>query len=210
MSESDAPFPFTAALSVCIDFTNPHAYLAIEPTRALEGRLGMVVDWLPVRVAPLARPTPACADDDRGTRHRRIRALYVEQDLARYAQARGITLGDIYRDDDTTRASIGLLWLRRHAPARAGAYVARIFDLVWQQSVDVTQPTVIDAALAAVGGQTAGFAAYAAATGGAELSELQRGLVVAGIFNVPAYVVAGEVFYGRQHLPLVESWLVRR
>jgi 2-hydroxychromene-2-carboxylate isomerase len=210
MSQPDTSFAFTAVLSVCIDFTNPHAYLAIEPTRALENRLSIVIDWLPVRVAPLERPAPARAGDARGTRHRRIRALYSEQDLARHVQARGITLGNIYRDDDTTRAAIGLLWVRRHAAARAGAYVARIFDLVWQERADIAQPAVVESVLAGLGVRTASFAAFAGTVGAAELSGVQRGLGAAGIFNVPAYVLDGEVFYGRQHLPLLESLLLSR
>jgi 2-hydroxychromene-2-carboxylate isomerase len=53
----------------------------------------------------------------------------------------------------------------------------------------------------------AGFTTWARSSGLAQLAELQAALQSAGLFNVPAYVVEDDVFYGRQHLPMVE-WLL--
>ena len=92
------------AIAVCIDFKSPQAYLALAPTRALEARLGIAFDWRPFLVPPLSPPRAARADDDRGARHRRMRAEYLARDLARTAAARGLALGDLYRAPDTTAA----------------------------------------------------------------------------------------------------------
>ncbi len=36
-----------AQLAVYIDLKSPYAYLAIEPTRAMAGALGIAIDWRP-------------------------------------------------------------------------------------------------------------------------------------------------------------------
>jgi 2-hydroxychromene-2-carboxylate isomerase len=98
---------------VAIDFASPAAYLAVEPTRALESRLGRAFEWLPFSVPPLPKPKPASPDEDRGTRHARIRAEYLARDLRRYAESRGLELGDLHREPDVSAACLGVLWLRR-------------------------------------------------------------------------------------------------
>jgi 2-hydroxychromene-2-carboxylate isomerase len=190
-------------IAVCVDWKSPYAWLALEPTRALEARLGARFDWRPFVIPPLTRPAQARSDEDRGARHRRVRAEYLARDLERYAAARGLALGDPYRDVDTTLAALGLLWLRHEAPERAADYVARGFELVWKEGANVADPAVIEAAL---GAHAAGFREYAAGPGRDELAASQRELAEAGAWSVPAYLVDGEPFLGRQHLPMVR-WL---
>ena len=154
--------------------------------------------------APLSRPRPIGVGDDRSARHRSIRAAYVARDLERYARARALELRDLYRSPDVTRASLGLLWLRREAPQLAGDYVARVFELLWQRDADVAGAAVVESAL---GRDPSAFRAWAAKEGALELAANQRELVEAGAWNVPAYLLHGEVFIGRQHLPMLE-WLL--
>ena len=187
--------------AVCVDFGNAHAWLAVEPTRALEARLGTAFDWLPLAVPPLVRPTPERDGDDRGTRHRRFRARYFENDLRRYAASRGLELGDLYRAPDTRLASLALLFVR------SGAFAARVFELEWREGADISKPEVIDAALKQVGVGTEAFREFAAGEGPGQLAALQSELETLGLYTVPAYLVAGEAFLGRQHLPMVE-WLL--
>ena len=105
------------APAVCIDFKNPKAYLALRPTYALEDELGIAFDWWPALVSPMSRPSEEQPREDRGTRHRRIRAQYYERDIRRYASVYGLQLGDLHRNPDATVASIGLLWVKQFAPA---------------------------------------------------------------------------------------------
>jgi 2-hydroxychromene-2-carboxylate isomerase len=190
------------AIRVAIDFKSPAAYLAIEATRALERRLGLVFDWVPIDVPGLARPTPAAPGDDRGTRHRRVREEYFLNDLRRYAAARGLDLGDLSREPDTTTASLGLLWLRRRAHAIVGDYVTRVFDRMWGENAEV-DVGFVEQSLA---GHAGGFRSYVTDDGPRELEALRAELVAAGVWKTPAYLVAGDLFIGREHLPMVE-WL---
>jgi 2-hydroxychromene-2-carboxylate isomerase len=201
-----APFEFAAPLTVAIDFKSPFAYLAVAPTRALEIRLGFTADWVPLLVAPLMPPEPATRGDDRGTRHRRMRATYFARDLERYAQARGIDLADVHRPLDVALAAAGLAWLRGHDRTRTGAYVERTFSRIWQPNPANVGVADVAGLLGEVGADGQRFAADLAGAL-AELADMQARLAAAGLFSVPSYVVAGDVFVGRQHLPMVE-WLL--
>jgi 2-hydroxychromene-2-carboxylate isomerase len=189
-------------IRVVIDFASPAAYLAVEPIRALEARLGHAFEWLPFTVTPLKRPTPARPDDDRGTRHTRIRAEYLARDLHRYAKSRGLELGDLYRERDGSSAALGLLWLRRRAPALAGDYATRVFDRIWREDA-VADLSFVERLL---GNEAAGVRAYAEDDAPRELAALRAELATTVGWIVPAFLVGDEVFLGRQHLPIVE-WL---
>jgi 2-hydroxychromene-2-carboxylate isomerase len=190
------------AIGIAIDFKSAAAYLAIEATRALERRLGLAFDWLPIELPGPVRPAPAAPGDDRGTRHRRIREEYLANDLRRYAAARGLDLGDVSREPDTTNASLGLLWLRRRAPALVGDYVTRVFDRIWQENAEVDLGFVEQS----LGGHTGAFRSYVMDDGPRELECIRAELAAAGVWKTPAYLVAGDLFIGREHLPMVE-WL---
>ncbi|HTO71259.1 MAG TPA: DsbA family protein [Myxococcota bacterium] len=190
-------------IAVCVDFKSPHSYLAFEPTRALERRLGIDFAWWPLVLPALPRPKPASPGDDRGARHRRARAEYLARDIARYAEARGLALGDVHRDVDTTLPAQALLFLRQTASERAGAFCARVFELVWKENANPADTSAIEAALGSASG---GFRAYLERDAARELAENARALAEAGVWSVPAYLVDGDVFIGRQHLPMLE-WL---
>jgi len=185
-------------VTVCVDFKSPLAWLAIAPTRALEARLGTRFDWRPRSVAPLPRAQPLGPHATRGERHRSIRAAYWERDLARYAESQGLHLRDPYREIASERPSLALLFLRRHAPERAGEFTARAFEALWQH----------DAERAPVDSLGSEFEDWARKDGPEELAANEAELAALGVWNVPAYLVGGELFLGRQHLPMVE-WLVR-
>jgi 2-hydroxychromene-2-carboxylate isomerase len=82
-----------------------------------------------------------------------------------------------------------------------------MFELVFVRGGDPAAPRVVEQAVAELGGDAGAFREYAAREGRAELAELQRELAAAGLFSVPAYLTGGEVFLGRQHLPMLE-WLL--
>lgn len=191
-------------LPVAIDFKSPQAYLAIAPTYAIADKLGVTVDWLPVILSPGAIPPTG---DDRASRHRRTRGEYLERDVARYAADRGVEIDGFQRHRDSTLASLGLLWAKRPGAQVARKYVERVFERYGSQSLDIENERAIAALLAEVGAPSAGFEAFAKDEGRAELARIQSELRAAGVFEVPTYLIDGEPFIGRQHLPLIRSML---
>ena len=196
-----------ASPTVCIDFKNPKAYLAVRPTCALEDEFGVRFDWLPLIVSPIARPQAGGFNDDRGTRHRRIRAQYYEHDIRRYARLYGLDLKDLYRNPDTSIASIGLLWMNERSPSTRRAYVDAVFQRCWDQQLNIEDPAAIGALLSEVGADLVGWDVWLLGRGREMLDATSTRLREAGLFDVPGYIVDGEVFFGRQHLPMI-GWIL--
>lgn len=195
-------------LPVVIDFNSPQAYLAIGPTCALADELGITIDWQPLVVAP-SKKSAADSGQDRGARHRRFRADYLERDIVRYAADRGLSIGErLNRSKDSTFAAIGLLWAKRQGPLLARSYVERVFNRYWQEDLDIEDERSIRTLLAEIHAPASGFDAYAREEGRAELARIRSELRDAGVFEVPTYLVEGDTFLGRQHLPLVRSRLL--
>ncbi len=206
---ANAPaFEFDAPLSVCVDVKHPQVYLALGPVRALGDELGVTIDWLPFPAPPM-KPPPAPAAD-RGTRHRRVRARYQEMDLLRYAAAQGLTLRDPYRREDSTLASLGLLWLRERAPHQCAEYLRRTCAGLWAGALDIESAAALGRILSGLDERPQDFLSFVAGRGPEALAQLRERLVAAGVFGVPSLVVEGEVFVGRAHLPMVRWRLTGR
>jgi len=195
-------------VTVCIDFKNPRAYLAKDPTFALEDELKLTFDWQPVQLSAFtARPAPARDDDDRGVRHRRVRAQYQERDLRRYAGRAGLPLGDIYRNPDSSVACMGLLWTKTQSHAVARRYIDVVFARYWSEALDIEDPSAIAAVLREIGGDADGWKDYVFVAGRTAFADAQQRFTDAGVFDVPAYLVDGDIYFGRQHLPMIR-WIL--
>lgn len=206
-AEDAAPYAFRAPLAVCLDVRHPQAYLALAPVQSLAAELGIAVEWLPFPVRPPQGPPPVTAGDDRGTRHRRARALFQARDVAVHAGLQGLTIEQPFRTGDATAASLGHPWLRDRAPEVVPAYLARLFERFWRGSLDAASSGAIAGLLSELGQPAAEYERFAGGAGPAELESLRAALVAAGVFTVPSLVAAGEVFVGRAHLPMVR-WLL--
>lgn len=192
-------------LIVVVDFKQPQSYLALAPTLELAASCGVAIDWRPFVARPSARPSAPSPGDDRTARHLRFRALYFERDLRRYAEAAGLELGDVYRSPDSSVAGMGLLFAAR-ALGRSGAgeYVARVFDGYWRGALDLEDVVALRGVLSAL------HADGAALEPDRLREDFERSvseLYQAGVVTAPAYVLGGEVFIGRAHLPMVR-WLL--
>jgi 2-hydroxychromene-2-carboxylate isomerase len=198
-----------STLGVAIDFKSPQAYLAVAPTCALADEIGITVDWQPLLVSP-PRVAPAVSGDDRGARHRRIRADYLERDIERYAADRGLVLAESGRRKDSTLAAIGLMWAKHQGPSHARRYVERVFERHWRGELDIEDERSIGAVLTEIGAPLSGFGSFVASEGREELTRIQSELRERGLFEVPTYLVNDDLFLGRQHLPMIRSLLSAR
>ena len=66
---------------------------------------------------------------------------------------------------------------------------------------------MIHAVLEEAGADMAGFSAYLAGEGREELERICRAAEASGVFGVPSFVVNGELFWGREHLPDIRVML---
>ena len=66
---------------------------------------------------------------------------------------------------------------------------------------------MIEAVLSEAGADIAGFTGYAAADGPREIARISRDAEERGVFGVPSFIVDGELFWGREHLPDIRDLL---
>ncbi|HLI78512.1 MAG TPA: DsbA family protein, partial [Candidatus Binataceae bacterium] len=173
-------------------------------TCAMADELGIEIDWLPMVTGQSPAPPTG---NDRGARHRRIRADYLDRDVARYAAARGLEIRGFDRHRDSSLAALGLLWVKRQSPQLTRTYIDRVFERYGRDALDIADENAIRALLEEIGAPISGFEAFAKDEGRTELARIQSELRDAGAFEVPTYLLNGEVYLGRQHLPRIRSML---
>jgi 2-hydroxychromene-2-carboxylate isomerase len=194
------------ALIAAIDFASARSYLAIKPTCELADRLGIEIAWEPM-VVEVKPPKPASRTDDRGLRHRAIRAEYVARDLARYLADRGIVGRDLNQQADSTAAAITLLWLNREAKHLARRFVETIFERYWHDELKLEDEAALRRVLEEIGAPLNGYESFIKEEGPRALAEVRSRLENVGVLDGPSYLVGDEVFLGREHLPLIQDRL---
>ena len=196
-----------SALCVVLDVRHPLAHLALRPAIDLTRELAIDVDWLPLAGEPLRAPTAPRPDDDRGIRHRRHRARMIAREIAIYARAQGLVLRDPYRSGPSEAARLAWLWVRERAPGSLPAFLAELFRRYGSLELDPGSLADVVDLLRTQGLPSRDFDAWAGCEGLREAERVSRALREAGVFQTPAYVLDGEVFLGRQHLPMIR-WML--
>lgn len=207
------PLRSSAPLIVYLDVKSPYAFVAKDPTRALGEELGIEIDWRPLTL-DIPSYLGSARLDDRGRVAESDRSpeqwtavRYAYRDARRYAALNGYTLRGTVKIWDTSLAHIAMMWAGRQGAGALRRYVDLVYERFWRRELDVEDLAVLRAALAEAGAATGGFDAFASGEGRAEHDAMQARIFDAGIFGVPSYVVDGELFFGREHLPRVR-WLL--
>ena len=187
-------------IEFAFDFASSASLLALKPTQALAEELGVGIAWRPFPTdAPRAVPRQS-AEESVAERHARVRAEYHAKDFARYAKVQGIEVRRAATAADTTLASIACLQARRHGVE--GAFVAHVFREFWAGRLNIEEREAVAEALAEVGGGVLDAEPLRA-----EYDAERQALAERGVYAVPTYLVAEQLFTGRQHLPMIR-WLL--
>lgn len=191
-----------------IDFKSPQARLALGPTLAAAEETGAAIDWRPFHLKP--RPERREADPaSRGARHRRARADYRRWELGFYARSQGIEWVHPEAEFDSFAANAGLAWMNRQegGASQCDDYVNRVFTEVWAGRMDPSNRSAVEAAIVCAGGDGKGFGRFLEEQAEAELTSAADEVRALGAGDVPAYIVGGELYIGRAHLPVIRWWL---
>ena len=100
-----------------------------------------------------------------------------------------------------------MLYAKRQEDAVLRRYHDTIFERFWKRELDIEDVGVICGVLAEAGADPAGFPDYSAGPGRAEVDGICHAAEAIGVFGVPTFVLAGEVFWGREHLPEIRDML---
>ena len=206
------PLRSDSPLIVYMDFKSPYAYLAKDPTWQLESDFGIEIDWRPLTLnIPSFLGSAKVNDAGRVVEQNRTPrqwqgVRYAYMDAKRYARLKDIKVYGPKKIWDSSLAGIGMLWTRSEK-ATLRRYMDIVYERFWRRELDIEDAALMTAAVAEAGGDGAGFADYLAGEGRAAHDALQAQLHPCGVFGVPTYVVADEIFFGREHLPMVR-WLL--
>ncbi len=213
MTDRFDPFVSASPLIVYLDIKSPYAYLAMDPTAEIADEIGIDVDWRPLTLdIPSYLGSARLGEQDEVVEQDRSEeqwaaVKYAYRDCRRYAALRDSTVRGTVKIWDTSIAHIGWMW----AKARGESVLRRYLDLVyrpfWRRELDVEDPQVIAALLEQAGAGAAGFEAFLGGGGQVEHDAMQTAIFDAGIFGVPSFVVQGELFFGRENLPMVR-WIL--
>lgn len=201
-------------LIVYIDFKSPYAYIAKDPTRELAAALNIAVDWRPLTLNIPSYLGSARLDnagkvvESNRSPQQWSGVKYAYKDARRYASLRSLTLRGTTKIWDTSLAHIGFLWAKRQSDAALARYIDIVYERFWKRELDVEDPSVVRAVLVEAGVRVDGFDDYRATDGRTQHDQMQSAIFEAGVFGVPGYIVDGEYFFGREHLPRI-AWTLR-
>jgi 2-hydroxychromene-2-carboxylate isomerase len=100
-----------------------------------------------------------------------------------------------------------MLYAKRQEDAVFRRYHDTIFGRFWKRELDIEDVGVISGVLAEAGANPAEFPDYSAGPGRAELEAVCHAAEAIGVFGVPSFVLDGELFWGREHLPEIREML---
>jgi 2-hydroxychromene-2-carboxylate isomerase len=209
--ETRMPEPRT--ITVYSDYKSPYAYLAKDLAYELERDFPVRLDWLPY-VLDISSFLGSARVDGEGrvieeerNAHQWRRVRYSYMDCRREANRRGLVIRGPQKIWDSTLAACGMLHAKRQGDAVLRRYHDIVFERFWKRELDIENPDIVGAVLAEAGVEKAGFATYAADKGRREVEEICRAAETIGVFGVPTFVIDGELFWGREHLPDIHAML---
>lgn len=182
-------------MRIYIDFKSPAALLAMEPTLALSEKLGLRFEYLPFRTSqfPIPEEKP---EETRGETHRRVRAIARRNTYQKYAAIQGTDLKFPNEPGETDLALAALLYVQP-SPDK---FIKAAFSAYWSEGQDLNDRDLVHRLLSAEG--------FGADKYLGELEQIYQEAEEIGIIDAPTYVVDGQIFLGREHLPWIETLLV--
>ncbi len=188
-------------IKLYFDYKSPFAYLAKDEAYTLEKDYQVIIEWLPY----VLNIPEALGDLQTRTQQqwRKIRYLYL--DARRWANKKGLVVRGPQKIFDSSLAAIGMLYAQKQGTFRP--YHDLVYERFWRRELDIEDQNVIAAVLTEVGASADGFLAYLNGAGRADLAAIQQRAEADEIFGVPIFIVAGEMFWGHDRVPLLREKL---
>jgi 2-hydroxychromene-2-carboxylate isomerase len=202
----------TQTITIYTDYKSPYAYLAKDLAYQLEGEGRVHLDWRPYILDIPSYLGSARVDaagnvvEESRNAHQWRRVRYSYMDCRREARKRGLTIRGTQKIWDSTLASAGMLFAQIAGHAEFRRYHDMVFERFWRRSLDIESADDLAAVLCEAGARGSEFLAQCDALREA-VSSISRAAESAGVFGVPTFVLDGEIFWGREHLPDIRARL---
>ena len=183
------------------DFVSPFAYLGSIAIERLAAELGRKVEWRPVLVGVTvlkimeSKPLPEIP----------LKGPYLKRDLERLCAWFGVEVPrHALAKVSSVSACEAFLAIAQCDPDGAKRFAQAVFERLWREGRDISAPADF-ADLARRHGLENGELGTPASR--ARLRSAVNGAVERGVFGVPSFVADGELFFGNDHLWMLEHWL---
>ena len=200
-------------LILYLDIKSPYAYLAKDQAKELERHFGVHIDWRPLNLniqsflgSAQVNEKREVIEQDRTPRQWQA-VRYAYYDVKRYSRLRDVLVYGPRKVWDTTNAHLGWLFAKDQSREAMMHYLDDVYERFWKRAFNPEDLDEVEAALRVVGCDTSGFGDYVRGEGTKQLAALQAGITECGIFGVPTFVVDDEIFFGREHLPMI-YWIL--
>lgn len=191
-------------LTVYMDYKSPYAYLALQPTRDLAAEFGLKLDWMPYSL----RIEDYLGAVDTRNAHQWRRVKYSYMDARRLANDRGMIVRGPQKLFDSSIAHMGMLFATSCGDDVVERYHDIIFEGFFKRELNIEILDHVLDALSKAGASSQDFQEFLTGPGPALLdTTLKDAEDRLGIFGVPTFVLADEIFWGGERLALVRSRL---
>jgi 2-hydroxychromene-2-carboxylate isomerase len=205
--------PQLQTIVVYTDYKSPYAYLAKDPTYELARDFPVRLDWRPYILdipsylgsARVDAAGQVLEENRNGHQWRRVRYSYM--DCRRQARKRGLTIRGTQKIWDSSLAAAGMLFAQRAGADVFRRYNDMVFERFWQRALDIEDTDAIATVLSEAGCADAAAFGSQADTLRAEVAAISRAAEADGVFGVPSFIVGGELYWGREHLPDIRDVL---
>jgi len=187
------------------DFISPYAFIGSVAIERLAKRLGRDVEWRPILIGITIlkimgmKPLPQYP----------LKGPYLKRDMERLSEWFDVPIRHhCLTGINSLLASRAYLHLRESDAERAKPFAQAIFRRLWIDGTDITQLEDILDVARSLDIDPARLEASLAAEGSKEMlrSVVDAG-VETGVFGVPTFHADGELFWGNDHLWMLEHWL---
>lgn len=183
-------------LGIFFDPLSAPSWLALRPTLNLLERLHLNADWQPFTTPQPRRLAPQI-DESVSQRHQRVRQAYRDRDQERYAAWQGIALQTPITAVDRPLLDYSLLLANDNGIA--ASFLTHVGDHYWSGKSAPIDLGWLGRAL-----RVDDLQENFLAEGEMRLAAARAQVDELGIFDAPVYLVEGELYVGRQHLPAIE------
>lgn len=203
----------TDVISFYINFSELASWLTLKPLMKLIEETGVEVEMLPVLGSlgnVVTRRQTGEDDPLEAYKARRARARQQSsaREFERICERLDLEERQASRHIDPLSASLGLIWLKEvDREFDQMRYAEAVFEAAFRKGVAIGERDDIEQLIDGLGLPSKGFKAFADIRMAGLVANSEASLE-AGILSAPAFVLHGEVFHGREHLPLL-AWLVK-
>ena len=194
------------------DYKSPYAYLAKDLVYELEAEGLATITWRPY-ILDIPRYLGSARVDDTGNvleeernAHQWRRVRYSYMDCRRQARRRGLVIRGTQKIWDSTLAAAGMVFARMTGPEVFRRYHDTVFERFWRRALDIESRDVLALVLTEAGADGDRFKDWSE-TGRDMVRQICTEAESIGVFGVPSFLMDGELFWGREHLPDIRAIL---